>query len=231
MSLCIARDKPTDESISNRMTTHCIPRPRLGRQLGRLLMAGLLLLVGSISGVTSHAQTLPGVTWTAVSQKPVTGTNPQSIAVGDFNGDGIADIAVGQPGSIGIFIGNGDGTFKPADAGNDGVTISLPLTAPLAIASGAFQSGKPMGIAAVSASYDAVILSNGSGGEMAPAPFTGLTSVTSVATGEFHPGGVADMAVTGLAFGSNPAVGVFLNSGSGTFGAPTLIPEAATPPE
>ena len=42
---------------------------------------------------------------------------PLSIAVADFNNDGVADIAVasrqGNPPGIGIFIGVGDGTFKP----------------------------------------------------------------------------------------------------------------------
>ncbi len=214
------------------MMTHGFPCSRPIGQRGPLPLAALLFLVGSIGGLSSHAQTLPGVTWTSATQKLVTGTTPQSIAVGDFNGDGIADIAVGQAGSIGIYLGNGDGTFKPADAANNGITISVPLTAPLAIASGAFQTGKPVGIVAVSGSYNAVILSNGNGGEMAPAPFTGVVSVTSVVAGDFNGDGKADLVVAGLTPGSSsPVVGIFLNGGSGTFGTPTLIPINASSPE
>ncbi len=43
------------------------------------------------------------------------GSEPQSITAGDFNGDGIEDIAVGtlyQGGAF--FLGNGDGSFRPA---------------------------------------------------------------------------------------------------------------------
>jgi hypothetical protein len=47
---------------------------------------------------------------------PATGT-PESIAIGDFNGDGVPDIAVAISGinatSIAIFLNNGNGTFQP----------------------------------------------------------------------------------------------------------------------
>src|SRR5262249_14539320 len=44
------------------------------------------------------------------------GTTPIAIAVGDFNGDGVLDLAVVNSGdnNISILLGNGDGTFAAA---------------------------------------------------------------------------------------------------------------------
>src|SRR5580704_14005885 len=136
-------------------------------------IAAVILMVGGSASSPARAQTLPGVIWTKSTQKLTTGASPQSIVVGDFNGDGMADVAVAQAGSIGIFLGKGDGTFSPADLANDGITIQAPLSGTMAMAAAAFQSGKPDGLVVVSTAYDATILSNGSGGEMAPSPFAG----------------------------------------------------------
>ena len=35
-----------------------------------------------------------------------------SIVVADFNGDGIADLAVNFVGGLGVYLGNGSGTFQ-----------------------------------------------------------------------------------------------------------------------
>ena len=52
------------------------------------------------------------------TQNPATQPQPLSITVGDFNGDGIPDIAIGTysttTGYLSILLGNGNGTFQAA---------------------------------------------------------------------------------------------------------------------
>src|SRR6516165_8851187 len=44
------------------------------------------------------------------------GFSPDSVAVGDFNGDGVADLAVanGSSANVSVLVGNGDGSFQAA---------------------------------------------------------------------------------------------------------------------
>src|SRR5437879_6258413 len=42
------------------------------------------------------------------------GTNPVSVAVGDFNGDGKPDLAVANKQGVAVLLANGDGTFQRA---------------------------------------------------------------------------------------------------------------------
>ena len=86
---------------------------RLSRWQALLLRASLLLfLVPLLLPSPSFAQT--------ASFGPATnysvGGNPQSVAIGDLNGDGTLDLAVANQGSgtISILLGTVAGTFSPA---------------------------------------------------------------------------------------------------------------------
>ena len=58
------------------------------------------------------------------------GTNPRSVAVGDFNGDGTPDLAVANriSNDVSVLLGNGDGSFQAAQyfrAGSGPFTVAV----------------------------------------------------------------------------------------------------------
>ena len=69
-------------------------------------------------------------TFTPMAESPVPGSNPASVAVTDFNGDGKADLVIANAGSntLSVLLGNGDGTFAapltPA-AGTDPLFVAV----------------------------------------------------------------------------------------------------------
>jgi hypothetical protein len=81
-----------------------MPRTFASRWL--LVAAGLVL-----SSAAAFAQT---VSFTARRDFAIGSSEPQSVAVGDFNGDGVTDLAVAAGRGIVILLGNGDETFQPA---------------------------------------------------------------------------------------------------------------------
>ena len=145
------------------------------------------------------------------SSTPGTDFNPDSVVVGDFNADGIPDLALTNSGSntVTILLGNGDGTFTAA---------ASPATAatPTSIAAGDFNGDGNLDLAVGNdgASNNlTILLGNGDGTFTAAAsPATGGPT-SSIAVGDFNGDGIPDLAVT------NGGVTILLGNGDGTFRA------------
>jgi hypothetical protein len=161
------------------------------------------------------------LTWTG-SQTPAltAGTNPvpQSVAVGDFNGDGIPDLAVGAAGYLCILLGNGDGTFQAANC-----TAALANNQVIAV--GNFVKGGPQDVivannSAANADNAQIFIGDGKGGMTAQAAFNpGVQSVTGLAVGDLEHNGTDGFVFAGTTEGVS-ALCVFINgqgvSNSGT---------------
>ena len=129
------------------------------------------------------------------------GTVPFSIAVGDFNGDGKADIAAANfvTNDVSILLGNGAGSFSTA-------TNFAAGTAPVSVAVGDFNGdgNADLTVVNVNSHNVSVLLGNGTGSLGAAANFTAGASPNAVAVGDFNGDGKADW----VSVGSN--VGVML---------------------
>jgi Flp pilus assembly secretin CpaC/tetratricopeptide (TPR) repeat protein len=162
--------------------------------------------------------------FTAAPSSPLvlpSGSSPTSIAVGDFNKDGFSDLAVVNmaANTVSIFLGNGDGTFKPP-------TTIATGGAPTSIVAAAFNPSNPSLIdLAVTNSVDntlEVFIGNGDGTFQKGVTYaTGVTPLY-VASADLDVDGNLDLAVadSGVATSSNTvgnSVSVFLGNGDGTF--------------
>lgn len=148
------------------------------------------------------------------------GGGPTGLAVGDFNGDRIPDLAVSN-GSLGlevilISLGNGDGTFRnggSAPVGNE----------PYAVVVGDFNRDRKLDLAVanLAAGSVSVLLGNGDSTFHPAANYPTGTGPVGLKAGDFNKEGKLDLAV--CANVSN-AVMVFLGNGDGTFQTPLSFP-------
>jgi len=138
------------------------------------------------------------------------GTQPGSMAVGDFNADGKLDLAIsnGAQNSVLVLLGNGDGTFQGP------VAYGTPAMA-LGVAAGDFNGDGKIDLA-VAGSQGAVSIFLGAGdGTFQPAgEVLVLPGPHAVMVGDFNGDGMADLAVI---YSQENAVSILLGNGDGTF--------------
>jgi hypothetical protein len=135
--------------------------------------------------------------------------SPFSVAVADFNRDGIADVAVSnyKTANVSVLLGNGDGTFREAENYAAGL-------GPHSLAVGDFNGdGIPdLTVANTSStpgnetpatylSIVGVLLGNGDGTFQAPVNHSVGIGPISVAVGEFNNDGRTDLAVANSSSG------------------------------
>ena len=191
--------------------------------------------ISNISCVSSAAVLLNNGdgTFKPAVNYPTNGQAARSVTIGDVNGDGKPDIVVANScasgdsyctsGTLGVLLGNGDGTFRPV------VTYATGGQYPTSVAVGDLnKDGRPDIVVSnyqtTSSDYTGrlgVLLGNGDGTfQPAITYLSGGVGDNSVAIVDLDADGKLDLvavnqgATTGL---SNGTVGVLLGNGDGTF--------------
>ncbi|MCH7792817.1 MAG: VCBS repeat-containing protein [Planctomycetes bacterium] len=156
------------------------------------------------------------------------GDGPNSVAIGDLDGDQVPDLAVanGLSDSVSVLLGLGDGTFAAAAhyAAGDG---------PLSVSIGDLDGDQipDLAVASLISNNVSVLLGLGDGTFAAAKHYTAGDEPRSVAIGDLDGDQVLDLAVTNHWYGSfeDSTVSVLLGLGDGTFAAAVNYPVGAWP--
>ncbi len=157
----------------------------------------------------------PAVT-TALLNSGAGNGNAQSVAVGDFNGDGLPDVALNTTGPAGpaveVLLGKGDGSFQPNH-------LILPVAQiPLSVAAGDFDHNGALDLVTANSNGTVSVLLGNGGGSFRPRVDLAVGAVPrAVAVGDFNGDGRLDVAV---AQQLSNTVSVLLGHGDGTFARP-----------
>ncbi|HEV3278588.1 MAG TPA: FG-GAP-like repeat-containing protein [Terriglobia bacterium] len=163
----------------------------------RLSIACALILI-SIVAAPAHAQNF------VFGQATLTtGTTPVAVAQGDFNRDGVPDLAVSNSGSntVSIFLSKPDGTYA--------AKTDYAVSTPGQIVTGDFNLDGKLDLAVAAGTSFAVLLGVGDG--TFQNPLSQAIAATGLAVADFNRDGKLDLFVAGS------ASGLYLGNGDGTF--------------
>jgi uncharacterized repeat protein (TIGR01451 family) len=150
------------------------------------------------------------------------GTSPFEVTVGDFDGDGIPDLATANDGddAVAVFHGNGDGTFAPM-SGSPIAVGSHPEGVRVGDVDG--DGRLDLAVANYGSSDVSLLLGNGNGTFHAAGPPTAVSGSNPymVAIADLNGDGRPDLATSNYA--SND-VSVLFGNGDGTFAEASASP-------
>jgi len=166
------------------------------------------------------------------------GSVPTSIASGDFNGDGITDLAVtnSNDNTVSILLGNPDGTFAPQVTYATGPEPVAVVTGDfngdgnldLAVSNGNCQApAQPLAAPVCGPGTVSILLGNGDGTFQPHLDYSVGSIPTSVVAADFNGDGKLDL---GVANANDSTVSVLLGNGDGTFQAQVVYTVATSSP-
>ncbi len=187
-----------------------------------VLVAGSLNGIQQPQGIAVCLGNGDGTFQTGVLYPAGDGTDIAHLALGDFNGDGIPDIATAGASGVWLFTGKGDGTYNTAV-----LAVSLPASSGSLATADFNHDGKldlvvtmPVGPLGSNGAGFAVLLGNGDGTFQTPSTFNKPIKAPVVAVGDLNMDGHPDIALTST---FSPFVYVYLGNGAGGFSGPNAV--------
>jgi RHS repeat-associated protein len=186
---------------------------RLVEQNGDLLLTEGDGSIRLFMATSSGSGTFSGLTPLALA------SSAAGVAVGDFDGDGICDLAVATNFDVSILMGDASGSFSGPRSFSAG---DLPRS----VAVGDFNGDALSDLAVANFLSDnvSILLGNGRGAFSRPNHFQVGDGPVSVVIGDFNGDAILD-----LVSGSSNHVSILMGDGSGAFSGPTHLSAGTVP--